>query len=97
MEPFSSILQRHQVIDLLPDRKAETAKVWMQTHPEIKVVSRDRAADYATAARLGAPQAIEVADRFHLVKNLAEAVEKSIGALPFRATKRPEGERSCKS
>ena len=71
-------LQRHQVIDLLPDRKAETAKVWMQTHPEIKVVSRDRAADYATAARLGAPQAIEAADRFHLVKNLAEAVEKAL-------------------
>src|SRR6266851_293638 len=71
-------LQRHQVIDLLPDRKAETAKVWMQTHPEIKVVSRDRAGDYATAARLGAPQAIEAADRFHLVKNLAEAVEKAL-------------------
>ena len=76
-------LQRHQVIDLLPDRKAETAKVWMQTHPEIKVVSRDRAADYATAARLGAPQAIEAADRFHLVKNLAEAVEKALA--PCRA------------
>jgi len=71
-------LQRHQVIDLLPDRKAETAKVWIQTHPEIKVVSRDRAGDYATAARLGAPQAIEAADRFHLVKNLAEAVEKAL-------------------
>jgi transposase len=60
-------LQRHKVIDLLPDRKAETAKVWIQTHPEIKVVSRDRAGDYATAARQGAPQAIEAADRFHLV------------------------------
>ncbi len=71
-------LQRHQVIDLLPDRKAETAKVWIQTHPEIKVVSRDRAGDYATAAHLGAPQAIEAADRFHLVKNLAEAVEKAL-------------------
>ncbi len=71
-------LQRHKVIDLLPDRKAETAKVWIQTHPEIKVVSRDRAGDYATAAHLGAPQAIEAADRFHLVKNLAEAVEKAL-------------------
>ena len=66
------------MIDLLPDRKAETAKAWIQTHPEIKVVSRDRAGDYATAARLGAPQAIEAADRFHLVKNLAEAVEKAL-------------------
>jgi transposase len=55
----------------------------MQTHPEIKVVSRDRAGDYATAAHLGAPQAIEAADRFHLVKNLAEAVEKAL--VPCRA------------
>ena len=55
----------------------------MQMHPEIRVVSRDRAADYATAARLGAPQAIEAADRFHLVKNLAEAVEKAL--VPCRA------------
>jgi transposase len=76
-------LQRHQVIDLLPDRKAETAKVWIQKHQEIKVVSRDRAGDYATAARQGAPQAIEAADRFHLVKNLAEAVEKAL--VPCRA------------
>ena len=71
-------LQRHQVIDLLPDRKAETAKAWIRTHPEIKLVSRDRAGDYATAARQGAPQAIQTADRFHLVKNLAEAVEKAL-------------------
>jgi transposase len=71
-------LQRHQVIDLLPDRKAETAKAWIRTHPEIKLVSRDRAGDYATAARQGAPQAVQTADRFHLVKNLAEAVEKAL-------------------
>lgn len=71
-------LQRHQVIDLLPDRKAETAKSWIRAHPEIKLVSRDRGGDYATAARQGAPQAVQAADRFHLVKNLAEAVEKAL-------------------
>src|SRR5712692_5056096 len=71
-------LQRHQVIDLLPDRKAETAKAWIRAHPEIKLVSRDRGGDYAAAARQGAPQAIQAADRFHLVKNLAEAVEKAL-------------------
>jgi transposase len=76
-------LQRHKVIDLLPDRKAETAKVWIQKHQEIKVVSRDRAGDYAAAAHQGAPQAIEAADRFHIVKNLAEAVEKAL--VPCRA------------
>src|SRR5713226_6718523 len=71
-------LQRHQVIDLLPDRKAETAKTWIRAHPEIQLVSRDRGGDYATAARQGAPQAVQAADRFHLVKNLAEAVEKAL-------------------
>src|SRR5438876_6189052 len=71
-------LVRHRVIDLLPDRRAETAKVWMQAHPEIDVVSRDRGGDYASAASQGAPQAAQSADRFHLVKNLTEAVEKAL-------------------
>ncbi len=78
---FGSILvdmQSHQVIDLLPDRKAETAKVWMKAHPEIKLVSRDRGGDYAAAAREGAPQASQIADRFHLYKNLVEAVELTL-------------------
>ncbi len=69
---------RHRVIDLFPDRRAETAKVWMQAHPEIDVVSRDRGGDYASAASQGAPQAAQSADRFHLVKNLTEAVEKAL-------------------
>src|SRR5713226_1598460 len=67
-------LRLHKVIDLLPDRKAETAKAWMQARPEIELVSRDRGGDYAAAARQGAPQAIQTADRFHLCKNLTEAV-----------------------
>jgi transposase len=75
---FGTILvnmQSHQVVDLLPDRKAETAAAWLAAHPEIDLVSRDRGADYAAAARMGAPQAIQVADRFHIMKNLVEAVE----------------------
>ena len=74
---FGTILvdmQSHKVIDLLPDRKAETAKAWMQAHPEIDLVSRDRGGDYAAGAREGAPQATQVADRFHLYTNLVEAV-----------------------
>ncbi len=71
-------LRRHKVIDLLPDRKAETAKTWMQAHSEIELVSRDRGGDYATAASQGAPQAVQTADRFHLCKNLTEAVEKAL-------------------
>ncbi len=68
-------LQSHEVIEVLPDRKAETAAAWMASHPEIKLVSRDRGGDYASAAASGAPQARQCADRFHLLKNLGEAVE----------------------
>jgi transposase len=71
-------LTRHKVLDLLPDRKAATAKAWIQAHPEIELVSRDRGGDYAAAAKAGAPQAVETADRFHLVKNVAEAVQKAL-------------------
>src|SRR5712691_4304857 len=71
-------LIRHKAIDLLPDRKAETAKAWIQAHSEIELVSRDRGGDYAAAASQGAPQAIQTADRFHLCKNLTEAAEKAL-------------------
>ncbi len=71
-------LTRHKPIDLLPDRKAETAKAWIEGHPEIELISRDRGGDYATAASQGAPQAVQTADRFHLCKNLTEAVEKAL-------------------
>jgi transposase len=65
----------HTILDLLPDRKAETAAAWMRRHPEIKIVSRDRGGEYASAATAGAPQAIQCADRFHILKNLGEALE----------------------
>ncbi len=60
----------------MPDRKAETAQSWMKAHPEIALVSRDRGEDYAAAARKGAPQARQVADRFHLAQNLTDIVEE---------------------
>jgi transposase len=68
-------LQRHQILDLLPDRQKDTAAAWMKMHPEITHVSRDRGKDYAAAAKEGAPQAIQVADRYHIGQNLAEAVQ----------------------
>src|SRR5262245_42471784 len=55
---------------LVPDRQAETAATWMGKHPEITHVSRDRGKEYASASSTGAPQAIQVADRFHVCKNL---------------------------
>ena len=71
-------LQSHRVVDLLPDRTTQSAATWLATHPEVELISRDRGNDYAAAARQAAPQAIQVADRFHLVKNLAEAVELAL-------------------
>jgi len=68
-------LESHRVVDLLPDREAETAAQWMYHHPDITVVSRDRGSEYAKAAMLGAPQATQCADRFHIVKNLTEATQ----------------------
>jgi transcriptional regulator with XRE-family HTH domain len=68
-------LHSRAVIDVLADRKAETAAAWMAAHPEIELVSRDRGGDYASAAATGAPQAVQCADRFHVLKNLGEALE----------------------
>jgi len=58
-------LRSRRPIELLPDRTAETAEAWLRTHPEITLVSRDRGGDYAAAAKRGAPQAHQVADKFH--------------------------------
>jgi len=69
-------LERGDVIDLLPDRDAETVAAWLKAHPGVEVVSRDRSATYARAATEGASQAEQVADRWHLLKNLREAVER---------------------
>jgi transposase len=72
-------LEARKAIDLLPDREADTLKTWLQAHPEIEVVSRDRAPAYADGTRRGAPQAKQVADQFHLLKNLREALEQFLG------------------
>jgi transposase len=72
-------LERRQVVDLLADRSAATTADWLKRYPEIEVVSRDRAGLYADAARQGAPQARQVADRFHLLKNFRETVERQLG------------------
>jgi transposase len=71
-------LEQHRVIDLLPDREAATLSAWLKRHPGIEVVSRDRSPTYAAAINEGAPSAVQVADRFHLLMNVREALEKVI-------------------
>ncbi len=71
-------LERRQVVDLLPTRSADSLGKWLAQHPEVTTVSRDRQGVYAEGARRGAPEAVQVADRFHLVLNLTQAVEREL-------------------
>ena len=71
-------LECSQVVDLLPTRSADSFGEWLAQHPEVTTVSRDRQGVYAEGVRRSAPAAVQVADRFHLVLNLTQAVERDL-------------------
>ncbi|WP_220198046.1 ISL3 family transposase [Ktedonospora formicarum] len=94
--------ERHQVVDLLVDRTAETLASWLRAHPGVKWISRDRSREYARGAHLGAPEAQQVMDRWHVIKNWREALERVVSRLyseleqrlqkpstPFKKRKKP--------
>jgi transposase len=74
-------LERRRPVDLLPERSAETLRDWLRAHPEVEIISRDRADDYIKGATEGAPQAVQVADRWHLLRNLGDAMRRMVDRL----------------
>lgn len=71
-------LERGKVIDLLGDRSTESTERWLRAHPGTEIISRDRASLYAQAAKNAAPKAVQVADRWHLLHNLTEALIEAL-------------------
>jgi transposase len=89
-------LERHRVVELLPERESEAVAQWLKAHPGAEVICRDRAEVYAEGAAQGAPDAVQVADRWHLMKNLGEALQRLLERhLPaLRAAARQMHERT---
>ena len=69
-------LEQHRPVDLLPERSAAVVEQWLRDHPGVEVIARDRGPEYIRGATAGAPDAIQVADRFHLLTNLRETLER---------------------
>src|SRR3954451_4643648 len=84
-------LDRRCVLDLLPDRTAETLADWLRRQPQIAVVARDRSTEYARGIGLGAPGATQVADRWHVLVNLRPAVERWLAGAQARLRRLPPG------
>ena len=83
-------METRRVVDLLPDRSASGTAAWLKAHPGAEIICRDRHGLYAQGAREGAPQARQVADRFHLLQNLRELLEKE-----FSQQRGRRGETGC--
>ena len=82
-------LESRRVLDLLPDRTAKTLAAWLRRHPTIEAVARDRSTEYARGITLGAPNAIQTADRWHLLANMRQAIERWLHGAQARLRRLP--------
>ncbi|WP_407697450.1 ISL3 family transposase [Skermanella rosea] len=82
-------LEEHHVVDLLPDRTAQTLAAWLREHDTVSVIARDRSTEYARGASLGAPGATQVVDRWHLLRNLREMIERWLAGIHGRLRQLP--------
>ena len=90
-------LEKHKVVDVLSDRSAATLELWLKESPGVEIIVRDRSFDYMMGAKAGAPNAIQIADRWHLLHNLREMLERwlatvisKLRSLPVSADLQPE-------
>lgn len=96
---YGTILVDHEsgeVLDLLPDRDSQTLQTWLKNHPEIEIITRDRSGSYTQAASQALPHAQQIADRWHLLKNVREALERLLqrhfSAIEKSFTPQPEAD-----
>ena len=82
-------LERRRVVDLLADRTSATVAEWLRQRPGVEVIARDRSTEYARAATVGAPRAVQVADRWHLLANMRQALERWLHTVHARLRRLP--------
>ena len=82
-------LEARRVVDLLPDRTAQTLTDWLNDRDTVTVIARDRSTEYARGSALGAPGAVQVADRWHLLQNLRQIVERWLAGVHGRLRRLP--------
>ena len=83
-------LEQHSVVDVLAERTSESLAKWLKAHPGVEIVARDRSTEYARGVREGAPSAVQVADRWHLLLDLKQVLERGLGRVHVRLRRLPE-------
>jgi transposase len=85
-------LEKHRPIDLLPDRTSDSLKDWLQLHPGVEIITRDRSSEYTKGASQGAPQAQQVVDRWHLLENFKKLLQEWLSRIHITLTQLPKSE-----